>query len=587
MSTLPPSTACHAGQLCVELAKYQRVMITYPDSKTGLVSRMHFMNSTIYRFSLLLTGCCLTIAAATAAQIEPATSPLHDDLLQLALKSGERSPGAFFNFATREQMYRFLNRQSPAELSPVERQRRALLLKILADEIPQSPLAFIPQNKTLPRLYPLWSGSVTTDGSDSFLETVNGFSLIWEPVTSVGLKLHFQDATMRGSRTLFNSPAWYPSKSIAWTFANEDDLYFHDELEGGIFYSGKHFSAMLGRDYLRLGHNRQLTTLTGTNTPSVNQLLLHYEVDSFSAHYLLAELHSNLFETTYPETDWGKPHNVPVPKQLAFHRLAWRGKAFEIGLSDLVVFSEQPLRLGYLNPVSFFWSEEHFNSDSDNSLLAIDFNVIQPGWEIWSELLLDDLSISRFFTDHPVSKTAAVLGGRFLLPPGLMLTGSAGFARPFVYTHFYGSDDFRHEGRLLSSLQPNSLNYALSCRYLLTARQRLEATWNYTQQGVGFQQDGVYHNVGSSFDHTTFGGETSFPFLSGRQEFTQRATLSWHLPGAPQLPLLHRQLNWLQISFHLSHFRAALAVDPDGTPRRHRESFNAAWIKIELDHDIH
>ncbi len=545
------------------------------------------MNSTIYHLYLLLAGCCVAIAAATAAQLEPVISPLYDDLLQIGLKAGDRAPGAFYNFATRKQMYRFLNRQSINSLSAGERQRRELLLQILSDEIPRSPLAFIPQDNSLPRLYPLWSGSVTTDGSDSFIETTNGFSLIWEPTPSVGLKLHFKDATMRGSRDLFNSPAWYPSQHIAWTFNSDNDLYFHDELEGGIFYSGERFSALLGRDYLRLGHNRQLTTLTGANTPSANQLLLHYNADSFNAHYLLAELHSNLFETTYPENNMNKPHDVPVPKYLAYHRLAWRGPSFEIGLSDMVVFSEQPLRLGYLNPISFFWSEEHFNGDSDNSLLALDLSMIRPGWEIWSELLLDDLTFSRFFTDHPVSKTAAVIGGRIALSPGVMFTGGAGFARPFVYTHFYGSDDFRHEGRLLSSLQPNSLNYALSCRLLLTARQRLEASWDYTQQGVGYQQDGVYHNVGSSFDHTTFEGVTSFPFLSGRQQYTQRATLSWHLLGAPQLPLLHRQLDWMQISCHLSHYQEALAVDPDGTPHRHGESFNAAWIKFTIDHDIH
>jgi len=100
-------------------------------------------------------------------------------------------------------------------------------------------------------------------------------------------------------------------------------------------------------------------------------------------------------------------------------------------------------------------------------------------------------------------------------------------------------------------------------------------------------QNGVYHNVGSSFDHVTFDGDGSYPFLSGRQEYTQRATLRWHLLGAPELPLLGRQLDWLQISFHLSHYRKSLAVALDGTPHRYHESFNAAWIKLEIDHDLH
>jgi hypothetical protein len=220
-------------------------------------------------------------------------------------------------------------------------------------------------------------------------------------------------------------------------------------------------------------------------------------------------------------------------------------------------------------------------------LLAFDFSLRQKGWEVWSELLLDDLTFSRFFSTYPVNKTAAVIGGRCTPAPGLLLSAGAGIARPFVYTHFHAGDNFRHEGHLLSSIQPNSLNYALSCRYLLTASQRIEADWNYTLQGVGYMQNGVYHNVGSSFEHSTFDKDGSYPFLSGRQQYTQRATLSWHLLGAPQLPLLQRQLDWLQISLHLSHYRKALAIAPDGTPQRYHESFNAAWIKLEIDHDIH
>ncbi|MBL7032762.1 MAG: hypothetical protein ISR91_01325, partial [Candidatus Delongbacteria bacterium] len=539
------------------------------------------------RVSALLIIWCATFSGAAGVLLEPTTSPVHDDLLQMSLRSGQRLPGAFYNFSTRDRIVTYLQVGLCGSEASREQRRRQFLLNYLREDTRRRSLAIVPHDRTLPRLYPLWSGCVATDGDSTFLELTNGFSFAWEPALQVGLKLHFQDATVRGSRELFESPAWLPGDNLAWEAAGDGDLFFHDELEGGLLYSGEQFSALIGRDYLRLGHDQRLSTLTGTGTPSVNQLLFHYTGNGFEAAYLLAELHSNLSVTTTP-ADWGgKPHTVPLDKYLVYHRLAWQGERFACGFSDMVIFSEQPLRLGYLNPISFFWSEEHYGGDNDNSLLVLDFSLLHPGWELWSELLFDDLTFSRLFSSKPVNKTAIAAGWRIAPADGLLLSGGAAFTRPFVYTHFHATDDFRHQGRTLSSLQPNSLKYSLACRWLLTAAQHLEADWDWTVQGVGYWEEGVYHNVGSSFEHTIFDGDANFPFLAGRKQYTQRAALSWYLYGSPTLPFWNRQLEWLQLEMTFSQYRAALALDPAGTPNRHREVFNALWLKLTLDHDLH
>ncbi len=539
------------------------------------------------RLPKLVITLCLGAVMTEAAVMAPSASPLHDDLIQFGVQAGSRPPGAFYNLISGSRTADWLEQSPASKFSAVTAARRDLWLGQLTGSVPDRPLALRLGEKDALRLSPYWGGLAVTDGEGKLLETINGFNLRWEISRSTGLRLHLRGSTGYGDRALYASPVWRPAGQLAWVDSSDADIVTHDEIEGSAFFTGERFTALIGHDYLRLGHDRRLSPLMGEGIPAVNHLLLHYAGERLDFAYLFAELRSGRFTTTYPPGWEGKAHTYPVPKHLAYHRLAWHGQAFAVGFSDLVVFSEQPLRLGYLNPAAFFWSEEHYGQDSDNSLMMLDLSLLRPGWELWTELLVDDLSLADIFTSKPVNKIAAAAGGRLTPWPELMLSAGAGFARPFVFTHFHADDDYRHQGRSLSALEPNSLKLAAAGRWLLTARQRVEADWNYTVQGVGYLDAGNYHNVGSSFDYPTFDNEVDYGWLDGRREYRQIATLAWYISGTPRLPWVGLRLDRLQLAVTISRYQASLAVDSQLAPHRHRQAYNAAWLSLTLDHELH
>ena len=62
------------------------------------------------------------------------------------------------------------------------------------------------------------------------------------------------------------------------------------------------------------------------------------------------------------------------------HRLGWSNRHLSLGLGEMILMGDEGIGLGYLNPVNFYWSEQHARGDRENTLLLFDARLRVPSF---------------------------------------------------------------------------------------------------------------------------------------------------------------------------------------------------------------
>ena len=74
----------------------------------------------------------------------------------------------------------------------------------------------------------------------------------------------------------------------------------------------------------------------------------------------------------YKSIDEIHTDNKKLEKFIAGHRIQYKPTdKFKFSISEIVVYGNRSPELGYLNPISFFWAQEHNLGDLDNILLSL------------------------------------------------------------------------------------------------------------------------------------------------------------------------------------------------------------------------
>ena len=194
-----------------------------------------------------------------------------------------------------------------------------------------------------------------------------------------------------------------------------------------------------------------------------------------------------------------------VETYLAGHRVEWsRGGSFTAGFTELARFdgtSQAPLYLMPLVPYSF-WEKRPKSSPAsaipgDTSGVALAKNNVlwaadlawsfRPGWRVWGEFLLDDISFSRDYKPDMIGYQAgvewrrAVRGGRDAL--GLAVEFSR--VNNFTYSAFHGHH-FAHEGYPLGFvLGPDVASLGGEIAYEMGAAWEFRVRGEWRKKGEG------------------------------------------------------------------------------------------------------
>lgn len=189
------------------------------------------------------------------------------------------------------------------------------------------------------------------------------------------------------------------------------------------------------------------------------------------------------------------PDSTRQEKHIAAHRFEFDiSSDLTVAFSELVIYAQRNLELGYLLPVNLFWSEEHGLGNRDNVLMSFDaFWNVKPGLSIYGTFFWDELSWFKLFKPW--------WGNKFIFQTGIYSVPFSDpklpdfrleytVSRPWVYTHQDSLLTFTSaEHGLGFPLGPNSQLLYLEMNLWPTFKTFLSFNASYLKKGSGIGSD--------------------------------------------------------------------------------------------------
>jgi hypothetical protein len=294
----------------------------------------------------------------------------------------------------------------------------------------------------------------------------------------------------------------------------------------------------IGREKIQLGGGLDQSLLVGSDLPSsYDYLRLSARVGRVS----FTHLHASLLAPSVGAISSGIGAVIPQ-KYLASHIISFgpfggiRGS-----LGESVIYSRRPFEIGYLNPLNFIKSQEHYLRDRDNTNMYAALSVNPAGGVfVEGEFLLDDLKFSRIGDGFWGNKSAWRIGARTTAFPLDVADLSMSYTRlePYVFTHFDPVNSYTHDGTMLAGggLEPNSEYLEGALRVVPLPNLRLRAVVgigkhgaNITVKDASGRNDSLVRNVGGDVRYTNDeivrGDSPYVTFLDGNLEKSLRLRL--------------------------------------------------------------
>ncbi len=282
-----------------------------------------------------------------------------------------------------------------------------------------------------------------------------------------------------------------------------------------------------GRDRMNIGYG-PVPVLLGNYSSIFDYLYLSAKYKSIEVSYFHGKILGN--STSVYDSTFG-PINSVDEKYIGYHRIGLNlSNDFNIGAGEIIIYSNRPIDLTYLNPFNIYKTAQNGEKDRDNSMIIFDFNNKSiRGLKFYGLFLIDDVELSKLGSNY--------WGNQFIYNIGfisnsfydkLPLELQFEYVRqdPYVYTHRLPDNNYTNNGSSIGSfLQPNSELFLTQLNYRFTSRLTLSASFGYYLHGANLlNPDGsVMKNVGGDINlgHRVF-DPTDAPFLDGDRETTRR-----------------------------------------------------------------
>ncbi len=330
-----------------------------------------------------------------------------------------------------------------------------------------------------------------------------------------------------------NAGAYSPNAGYVASVSPAGGSASFDETLAYLEFYSEFVDLGIGRDRMSRGPSLDQGLVISGNAPAYLYLQLRARIrpwitfDYFHARLDPAPVPEEIYYTSLS----GKQRKVVNQKWLAAHRLEITPTSWlQLGFTETVIYAERDAEIGYMIPLNLFWSENHHQDRDDNIAWGIDLRVRTPGGiSIFSELLLDETSLSGLVSDDLHNRTAYTLGMDIIEPLGLrgsILQLHLTAIRPYVYSHWFAVSVYAHNGTALgSSIPPNS--EAISLRF----SQHFGGVWEVTALGQHLRHGETPSGgdeVGGNIHELVPVGQrnTSYPILIGEDLTALRGEVS-------------------------------------------------------------
>jgi hypothetical protein len=408
---------------------------------------------------------------------------------------------------------------------------------IYSDPFAGLPVAVLDYRDTSHGLHLVFEGladgelRIDPSGDQSALLLQGGFQLRGTLLNHIGFSSRFTNGTIVGdSQLVLRDPRFSHSGKFGVIGIGRD-------VDFGSGHARVDFDVIaleVGREWVQLGGGVQTSLFAGSVLPSMYDYL---RLTARLGRVSFTHLHASLLAGAESLAATGVDAVIPS-KYLAAHLISFGPFAGIRGtLGESVVYSRRPFEIGYLNPLNFFKSQEHYLRDRDNSNMyaALSINPAD-GFFFEGEFLLDDLKFSEIGDGFWGNKTAWRVGVRATAFPLSWTDFGVNYTRlePYVFSHFDSANAYTHDGVTLAGagLQPNSEMIEARLRIVPMPNLTVSASVAFVRHGANVtvttaRGDSVVRNVGGDVGRTLYPKTDSsvVEFLDGRLEKATRMRL--------------------------------------------------------------
>jgi hypothetical protein len=312
-----------------------------------------------------------------------------------------------------------------------------------------------------------------------------------------------------------------------------------------LSFNYKYFYVSYGREYNEWGVGHTGNMLLSSNATLYDQIKLIVRYWRFKFTHLTA-----FMQYISPEARISIKNQPHIDQYWSGNRLELDlGKGIQVGLSEAVMYGDRSLQLGYLNPISFFKSVEHYYGDRDNGVLGIDAEWrIFNGMKIFGEWFIDDITTTKLGTKWYGNKFGWQLGA-FIVNPlrfkNIDLLVEYTRLKPYLYTHNYQDyNKYKHYDTILGHyIGPNSDDIFLRLRKRFSEFFIISLEYQKYRHGSNLED----RNVGGDPDRPKGDGDSpDVVFLDGlkRQQETYGVSLQYEILRDLFLIFHYRRMNF-------------------------------------------
>ena len=235
-----------------------------------------------------------------------------------------------------------------------------------------------------------------------------------------------------------------------------------DETIGALSLLGNTFDLTLGKLRSSLGPSMYSNLSLSNTFPAFNQLRIHYNYkDKIYFTFIAGDLFSDIKDSSiliYESDDIngdGSPDYSRLPflqRRVYNHRLDFKlFPNFRLGFYEQVIAMHDG-SFSYLNPFSFYWSEQHQSGDFNNLQMGFDFDWIIGSNRLYGGLLIDEWAPYETFNSEQRNWFATQLGFSKLIQISnkylnkLLFKFEYSAAEPQVYVHKFEINNPEHHG---------------------------------------------------------------------------------------------------------------------------------------------
>ncbi|MGA9119397.1 MAG: capsule assembly Wzi family protein, partial [Bacteroidota bacterium] len=268
---------------------------------------------------------------------------------------------------------------------------------------------------------------------------------------------------------------------------NSPEASFFDFTKGYLRYDIDWLSVMAGREQILWGAGYADRAVFSDNTVPFD----YFRIDLRSGGFRYAFLHGSLVGAD------STGHTLSS-KYIASHRVEFNvGSRVRIGLSEAVLYSNQPVNFALMNPFTFLTSAElstempQKEDNAHNTLMWLDVEVTpMKDLRTFGSLLVDDLKFSTIGKNDISGNSnkfgwqGGILWNDAFGLPTLVLTTEYTRINPFVLTHWTNFNSYTNWGLSLGpSLPPNSDEWLFQAEYAITHRLSVRANVRFQRSG--------------------------------------------------------------------------------------------------------